>query len=366
MPFDPLRPPPLLTADLPGVGGRIKAVPEDFEVEEIPAYPPSGQGDFLYLWIEKRDMGAEYFFRQVARRLDVPFGEVGAAGLKDRRAVTRQMVSVPARAEGQLAQLDGDGVRLLSVSRHGNKLRPGHLRGNRFRILIRDVGPPAAETAAPILDRLRREGMPNFYGPQRFGRDGETVLLGLAQLRPKKVSGTFSAAEKVPDTFFGRSPFLRKLALSAAQAALFNHALARRMADGLLRRVLPGDVMMKWPFGGLFVAEDAAREQLRFDARETVTGGPMFGRKMFAAAGEAADREAAELHDAGLTAGSFHGFGKLLSGTRRHNLIYLDDLTAAPEPDGLRLNFTLPAGSYATMLLHEVMKVDRLDADSGE
>ena len=87
--------PPLLTADLPGIGGRIKVEPEDFEVEEIPAYQPSGEGEFLYLWIEKRDMGAEYFVRQVARRLGIPPGEVGTAGLKDRRAVTRQWVSVP-------------------------------------------------------------------------------------------------------------------------------------------------------------------------------------------------------------------------------------------------------------------------------
>src|SRR3984957_6294854 len=88
--------PPLLTADLPGTGGRIKAQPEDFEVEEIPAYEPCGSGDFLYLWIEKRDVGAEFFVRQLARRLDIPPGEVGTAGLKDRHAVTRQLVSVPA------------------------------------------------------------------------------------------------------------------------------------------------------------------------------------------------------------------------------------------------------------------------------
>ena len=359
MSFDALIPPPLLTADLPGVGGRIKAQPEDFEVEEIPAYPPSGAGDFLYLWVEKRDMGAEYFGRQVARRLDIPVGEVGTAGLKDRRAVTRQMVSVPARAEGRLAQLDGDGVRLLSVSRHGNKLKPGHLHGNRFRILVRDVDPAADGQLPPILDQLRRHGMPNFYGPQRFGRDGETMLLGMALLRNEPPPAQLSRVNL-------RSPFLRKLALSAAQAALFNHTLAGRMADGLLRRVLPGDVMAKWPFGGMFVAQDVEREQARFDARETVTAGPMFGRKMFAAAGEAAVREAAVLQNAGLTAKSFHGFGKLLAGTRRHNLIYLDDLAATREPDGLRLNFTLPAGSYATILLHEVMKVDRPDADGGE
>src|SRR5438034_5932904 len=98
MTFDPLQPVPLLTADLPGIGGHIKHVPEDFEVEEIPAYAPSGMGDFLYLWIEKRDMGAEYFTRQIARRLDIRAGDVGVAGMKDRRAVTRQMVSVPASA----------------------------------------------------------------------------------------------------------------------------------------------------------------------------------------------------------------------------------------------------------------------------
>src|SRR5947209_15569395 len=98
METDAVMSPPLLTAPLPGLGGHIKAELEDFEVEEIPAYAPSGQGDFLYLWVEKRDMGAEYFVRQVARRLDIPPGEIGTAGLKDRRAVTRQMVSVPASA----------------------------------------------------------------------------------------------------------------------------------------------------------------------------------------------------------------------------------------------------------------------------
>jgi tRNA pseudouridine13 synthase len=349
MPFDPLRPPPLLTADLPGIGGRIKVVPEDFEVEEVPAYQPSGEGDFLYLWVEKRDMGAEYFARQVAKRLGIPPAEVGTAGLKDRRAVTRQMVSVPAACADRVAALDGDGIRVISSSRHGNKLKPGHLHGNRFHILIRDADLTAAERLEPILRRLDAEGLPNFYGPQRFGRDGETVKLGLALL-----AGT----GRPP-----RSPFLRKLALSAAQSALFNHYLARRLADGLMRRVLPGDVMAKWPFGGMFVADDVPREQERFDRRETVPAGPMFGRKTFAAAGEAAAREEAALADAGLARSSFNGFGKLLQGTRRHDLIYIDGLGATAEPDGVRLTFTLPAGSYATVLLREVMKTETADDD---
>src|SRR5262249_1312912 len=123
MSFDLLEPLPLWTADLPGIGGRIKQELDDFDVEEIPAYEPSGRGAFLFLWLEKRGMGAEYFARQVARRLDLPVSEVGTAGLKDRHAVTRQMISVPARAADRLPALEGEGIRLLKVDRHGNKLR---------------------------------------------------------------------------------------------------------------------------------------------------------------------------------------------------------------------------------------------------
>ena len=257
-----------------------------------------------------------------------------------------------AAAEARLNQLDGDGIRMLRVSRHTNKLKPGHLRGNRFGILVRDANAAQADALNAILDRIRSHGLPNYYGPQRFGHDGETLALGMALLHGEKPA---------------RRPglFLRKLALSAAQSALFNEYLGRRLIDGLLRRVLPGDVMAKWPAGGMFVADDLSREQARFDARETVHAGPIFGRKTFPAAGEAAQRENAVLADANLTARSFDGFGKLMQGTRRHNLIYIDDLSAAWEPDGLRLAFTLPAGSYATVLLREVMK-SRIDDPDGE
>ncbi len=365
-------PPPFLTADLPGIGGALKVQPEDFEVEEIPAYAPSGSGDFLYLWIEKRDMGAEYFTRQVAKRLSIHPSDVGTAGLKDRRAVTRQWVSVPATAEANLAQLEGDGIRVLQISRHTNKLRAGHLHGNRFRILVRCAsGSPAQpvqasrphyDTAALVVERLRQHGLPNFYGAQRFGHGGETLQLGLALLRGE------TPERKV------RNPFLKKLALSAVQSAVFNHYLAQRFTDSLLRRVLPGDVMAKYPFGGMFVAEDVEREQQRFDARATVTAGPIVGRKTFPARGEAAERETATLAACQLSPAQFAGFGKLLQGTRRHNLVYVDDLAweiVPPSPlggegsgvrgerqDGVRFTFTLPAGSYATVLLREIMKQD--------
>jgi tRNA pseudouridine13 synthase len=341
-------PAPLVTADLPGVGGRIKATPDDFEVEEIPAYEPSGAGDFLYLWLEKRGLGAEYFTRQVAHRLGVKTGDVGTAGLKDRHAVTRQWVSVPAAAEPQLAHLEGDGIRVVRVSRHGNKLRPGHLHGNRFRVAIRETadGVDVASVVAAVAGRLREHGLPNFYGPQRFGKDGETLQIG---------------SDLLADRTRVRNPFLRKLALSAVQSALFNHYLALRMTDGLLLRVLPGDVMAKWPFGGMFTAEDVAVEQARFDRRETVSAGPMFGRKTFPARHDAATREAAVLVEAGLSRESFARFGKLLMGSRRHNLVYVDDLAVEVQLAMVQLTFTLPAGSYATMLLREFTKAQLTD-----
>jgi tRNA pseudouridine13 synthase len=352
MSFDPLAPPPFSTADLPGIGGRIKTEPEDFEVEEIPAYQPCGQGEHIFLWVEKRAMGAEFFVRQIARRLDLHPGEVGTAGLKDRHAVTRQMVSVPAAAEAKVGQIDGDGIRVLSVSRHTNKLRPGHLHGNRFRVRLRDVVPAAAERLSQLLTRLRGNGWPNFYGPQRFGREGETVKLGLRMLAPEAEESSLRV----------RNPFLRKLALSAAQSAVFNHYLSLRVRDGLLRRVLPGDVMAKYPFGGLFVAEDIAREQERLEARETVPAGPIVGRKTFAASGEAASREATAVADTGIATAALTRFGKLLPGTRRHNLVYADDLTGTVELNSAQLAFSLTAGSYATVLLREITKIETLDA----
>jgi tRNA pseudouridine13 synthase len=349
----PAMTPPLFTADLPGVGGRVRVRDEDFEVEEVPSYEPSGSGEHLYLWIEKRGVAPEFFARTIAQRLGTHPGNIGTAGLKDRHAITRQWVSVPKECEANVARVDGGGIRVLRTGLHSNKLKPGHLRGNRFRILIRDADSTVDVDA--ILNRIRSQGLPNFYGPQRFGRDGSTVELGwqcLAGKAPRRIR-----------------PFLFRFALSAVQSLLFNDYLARRLTDGLFRTILDGDVMAKWPLGGMFVAQDVRAEQARFDARETVIAGPMFGKKTFPAEGMAAEREAAVLKSHNLSPASFAGFGKLVLGTRRHNLTYLDDLAATWEPEGLRLAFTLPAGSYATVLLAEIMKsrVDETDEeDEGE
>ena len=344
---------PLLTADLPGLGGVIKSQPEDFVVEEIPAYEPSGTGEHLFLWIEKRNVGAELLIRQLAQRLRLQADEIGTAGLKDRHAVTRQWVSVPARAEPRLGELHGEGITLLHHSRHGNKLKPGHLRGNRFTLLIRGVARPEALPA--LLQRLQTQGVPNYYGSQRFGHEGQTLAQGLALLQGRATPW----AKKF-------SGWLRRLALSAVQSALFNAYVAQRLREGLLRRVLAGDVMKKWPFGGLFQAVDLAVEQSRLEARETIPTGPIFGTKMFAAQGEAAQREAATLQQAGLSLEAFAAHGRLLTGTRRYAFVYPEELSAEVVPEGVRLCFTLPAGSYATVLVRELTHSEHLQAEDAD
>lgn len=335
---------PYLTADLPGIGGAVRSTPEDFEVEEIPAYEPCGQGDHLFLWIEKRGMGTEFLIQELAKQLAISANDVGMAGQKDRHAVTRQMISIPASAESRVSALNLDGFQVLRVARHTNKLRLGHLHGNRFRILIREAVEDRDAVQA-IAAKIQALGLPNFYGEQRFGRDGATLEAGLQLLRGERLA-------RRPSHYF------RKLALSSVQSWLFNRYLSRRMADGKMRTVLQGDMLAKWPAGGVFVSTQPDVDQPRLDRREVVPAGPMFGTKMFPVAGEAADRESATLQSAGLTIDSFGGFGKLLQGTRRHNFVYVDDFRAVWGEHGLRLEFSLPAGSYATVLLREFMKKD--------
>ena len=333
---------PYATGSLPGIGGAFKRRVEDFEVEELPAYAPSGEGEHLFLWIEKRGLDARTLMRHLAESLAIDERDIGCAGLKDAVAVTRQLVSVPATSEPRLARIEREGVRVLWARRHGNKLKTGHLRGNRFRVVVRDVHPEALARARAVIERLNAAGVPNYFGPQRFGRQGETLRRGLATLmrgRPGRERGVWL-----------------RLQLSAVQSALFNRYLAGRLGDDTLHRVLAGEVMQVVASGGPFIADDPAREQARLEQREITPSGPMFGPKMRAPTGGAAAREAQVLAEAGLTLEHFARFGKLLRGTRRPLLVWPAELSVDAVDGGLEARLTLPRGSYATVVLRELMK----------
>jgi tRNA pseudouridine13 synthase len=341
---------PLVTADLPGSGGTLKQSPEDFRVEEIPAYAPCGEGPHLWLQVEKRGRTTRDVVREAARLLGVQERDVGVAGLKDRHAVTVQWLSFPVAKGPDPGSLGGDGWRVIAASRHGNKLRTGHSRGNRFAIVVRGGDLGAARAAA---DAIAVRGLPNFFGSQRFGADGKNADLGRAILRGDGDPEARRAS---------RDRFLRRLALSAWQSLLFNRWLAERMRDGLFARAIPGDAMKKLDSGGVFACEDAAADQPRVERFEIAPAGPMFGHALRPATGDAGEREARILAADGISVADLLRGGGETEGTRRAARIPVAVEFEEVE-GGYRASFDLPRGSYATVVMGELT---RSDADLGE
>ncbi len=336
---------PFITSDLPGTGGAFKITPEDFEVEELPAYLPSGVGEHVYLWVEKRGRNTAEVARALAATLGVGERQVGWAGLKDRQALARQWFSVLTPRDPPRC-IAGDGFRVLAASRHGNKLRPGHLRGNRFAILLR--GADDAGLARAVLDALTVLGAPNWFGQQRFGRDGDNAALGLALLR----RGEHPALSRAR-----RDRFLRKLALSALQAELFNRVLALRLSEGAFGRIEEGDLLQLGEDGGGPVfACDPEVDRPRFSTFAVSPTGPMFGPKMRRPDGDPARRETQVLSAAGLDVAAFDLGGRETEGTRRSLRVRPREPVIEAAAGGLRVCFSLPPGAYATSVLREITK----------
>ncbi len=391
-----------LTAALPGTGGTLRMEPADFFVEEIPLYEACGEGAHLYLSIEKSGITTFELLRQLARALNCPERDIGYAGLKDARAVTRQTVSVPLRRPQDVAGLELRGARILAARCHHNKLRLGHLAGNRFRIRIQRPVAEALSRAEAILAVLQQSGVPNRFGDQRYGVLGNSHRIGRALL-----SGDFAGAAREivgdpaeilhPDwraaalayragdlqtalarlprhchpeqrlleaLHAGRSPHqavlvlprkLLRLYLSAYQSSLFDRLVDLRLAA--LRELWPGDLAWKHVNGASFEVLDAAVEQPRADAFEISPTAPLFGCKVRLAGGQAGQLERRLLDEEGLTLEAFRLSGGLtMDGERRPLRVPLAEVTTAADGDDLLLAFRLPRGSFATAVLHEVMK----------
>jgi tRNA pseudouridine13 synthase len=291
--------------------------------------------------------------RSLASALGVSDRDVGTAGLKDRDAVARQYLSFPPPVTpAALLEVHVPGVRVVSAVPHPHKLRTGHLRGNRFALVVRRLELPAGEAAAraqAILARLAEPpGSPNWFGEQRFGAAGDNATAGRALLR----AGGRDRR--------GPGPRERRLLVSAYQASLFNRYLRRRVADGAYRRVVAGD-LLALRRGGLFATIDPATDQVRLDSGELAVTGPIFGHKMRAPAEgtEAAARERDLLGEEEIAAADFRRLGKLAPGTRRPLSIALDDVAVeALGPDAIRVHMALPSGAYATAVMREIMKTE--------
>lgn len=331
--------------------GLIKVTPEDFVVEELPAYLPSGDGEHLFLWIEKRDVSSDFLLGMLSRALQIRRDDIGLAGQKDRRAVTRQWISVPASCEPRLDALKeyaGQGLfSVLESARHRNKLRTGHLAGNRFSILIRSEQSDAYALAQQRAEVIRQHGVANRYGDQRFGIGGETLQLGLDLLRGRQSPRNIDAR---------RRKYLLRLALSAVQSDLFNRVVEARQLHGTLRRVLAGDILEVIASGGVFHSEDPFTEQQRVDARDLVPTGPLFGVKMRQPSAVVLQLESTVLMESDLSMELFQSFRSLMSGTRRALVVDPEGLAVHPDASGVRIEFSLPPGSYATTVLGEFLQ----------
>jgi len=350
----------------------IRRSPEDFVVEEIPAYAPSGRGEHLFILFEKRGLTTPDAIRMLARALDVDPRGAGFAGMKDRHAVTTQSASFPfplARgdAEAALASISLPGITIVSAARHDHKLKPGHLVGNRFIITLRDLPEAASSSVMAALRELGRRGVPNAFGPQRFGRDGDN---------PERAIAWIAGRTRGP-----RDRRQQRLLFSALQSLLFNRVLEQRIEEGTWTSVLPGDLAKKHDTGGLFlVPEDGAElddARARAEAGAVSATGPMFGAKMRWPSGEPAALERAVLATIFEDVRQLDTLRHLGEGTRRSLRLEVSDLEVCPlSPEagmdmdrpsqardqahrdggvGLVVRFVLPKGGYATTVLGQTV-----------
>ncbi|QQE13023.1 tRNA pseudouridine(13) synthase TruD [Planctomycetota bacterium] len=418
-PANPLPTPNYLTAEIEGTGGVIKQRPEDFLVEELPLYEPNGEGEHVYLFIEKREMTTLDVARRIARAFHVRKSDVGYAGLKDKHAITRQHFSVylPKKdneEEGLKNLLIHQNMTLLWNDRHANKLRRGHHGGNRFVVRIRDIEINSILRAKKALDILLKEGVPNRFGLQRFGYRHNSHTLGyqllteqyqafmdemlghgieldtpaLAEARRLYREGDYAAAlEAWPKSLrFDRQAIenirqgksIKKAALSvdrtqlnllisATQSAIFNDVLESRIANGTFNKLLPGDLAFLHGNRAVFaVDKETAEKENAPDGRismfEISPSGPMWGPSMTQTQDEVSKLEIEALNRQNLSIEQLKVPDRKLNieGARRPLRIQMKnlDMDGGADEHGnyIRLAFDLPRGAFATNILAEIMK----------
>ena len=378
----------------PRLAGRLRVEPGDFRVEECPLYELSGTGEHTFIRIEKTGLTTAAMVDRVARALGAHPRDAGVAGMKDRHAVTTQWISLTRVTPEAALALDIPGVRVLEAKLHGNKLRTGHLAGNRFDILVRDADTALLPHVQAELSQLERLGLPNFHGPQRYGVRGDNAALGRALMVGDAASAIALLAHALPERETPRvcdaraalaareaeralDLFPREFALerhiaqcwrrgiddaraiatapdaaatflmNAWQSSIFDAVLAARLTA--LPALAKGDVAMKLANGACFVVEDLAAEVARAEVIEIVPTGPLPGAKLLRPAGEPRALEDRVLAAHGCDPETLTTLP--LPGARRALRVLVREASAVADPAGIRFRFQLPAGAFATALL---------------
>ena len=320
------------------LSGRFRAIPEDFRVEEIPSFEPTGEGEHLLLLVEKRGMNTAYAAKRLAAWAGIPEMGVGYAGMKDRNAVTLQRFSVhfPKRVSPDVGLLDSADLRVSSHAWHNRKLSRGALAGNRFSLVLREVS-GEREAIDRRLDRIGNEGIANYFGEQRFGRDGDNVQSALRMFAGERVRRE-----------------QRSIYLSAARSELFNAVLARRIAAGNWNVGLEGEVWMLDGSQSVFGPEPLTPEIIERAACQDIhPTGPMWGMGELRSRDRVRDIEASALQPFADLQRGLEQAG--LKQERRSLRVRVTELKWQwSGADVLQLEFRLGPGSYATEVLAEL------------
>ncbi len=318
---------------------RIRADNADFRVEEIASWTPDGEGEHDVLWVGKTGANTRWVADELARFAGCRERDVSYAGLKDRHAITRQWFSVhrPGR-EIDWSGFEHDDIRILEQHAHRRKIRIGTLAGNRFVIVLRDA-PCDASVLQAHIEQIRSRGFPNYFGAQRFGRDGNNLRLAAALASGRRLKRN-----------------QRGFAISAARAGIFNRVLAQRVARGDWWQPVAGDAVMLANSHSFFAVADvseAAELAPRAQALDLHPSGPLWGRGELATSGDIAamERAVAESLPELAAAADVGGADQ----QRRALRCVVPALSAAVEDDRVTLSFELPAGSFATALLNELV-----------
>lgn len=326
----------------PPVRGRIRAAAEDFRVIELPQVEPAGEGEHAWLLIRKRGENTATVASELARLAGVPPRDVGYAGLKDRHAVTEQWFSVhlPGRSDPDWQTLDSGSITLLHSTRHTRKLRRGALLGNAFRLRVRGLA-GGLDALHERLQQVAAAGVPNYFGEQRFGLGGSNLV---------------TAVRLFDGASLRLSRHKRGLALSSARAFLFNRVLGQRVVDGSWNRLLPGEAVQLAGSHSFFAAGEVDAElERRLREGDIHPSGPLAGRGDPPVSGECRQLESDCLAPYAVMTRGLAAAG--LKQERRALRVIARDMTWSwPVGDELLLEFSLPAGCYATSVLRELVQ----------
>ncbi len=339
---------------------HFRQTPRDFVVEEIPLYEFSGEGEHLVLYVRKKNLSTLELVSMIAKYLDIQNKEIGYAGLKDKHAMTKQYISLHKKYEEKMNEFEHEDVKIISKTYHNNKIKIGHLNGNRFYIKLKKVNPTSAKKIDEALKNISKYGIPNFFGYQRFGTDGNNHIDGEKIAKGEKKE---------------RNPKIKKLLINAYQSHLFNLWLSRRLEinsliqnfevkelepllnmskDELLKmkaqkhpfKLISGDIMEHYPYGRLFDFDGTEHDLSRFNEKDISVTGLLCGKKVKLASDIA--RVIEKDFDDEINA----------DGARRYAWIYPEGVEGRykNEEAQYELNFSLPKGSYATVLIEEIAK----------